>query len=142
MTTTFKRLAALGLVLYTTALTPLAKADEWNKKTVITTNNPIQIQGKVLEPGRYVLRLLDSPSDRNIVQILDAHETKLEMTVLANSAFRLVPTGDTRFTFYETANGQAQALRTWFYPGDNFGFEFRQAQHAAAGQSVGAGAAQ
>jgi hypothetical protein len=124
MTTTFKRLAALGLVLYTTALTPLAKADEWNKKTVITTNNPIQIQGKVLGPGQYVLRLLDSPSDRNIVQILDAHETKLEMTVLANSAFRLVPTGDTRFTFYETANGQAQALRTWFYPGDNFGLEF------------------
>jgi hypothetical protein len=124
MTTTFKRLAALGLVLLTTALTPLAKADEWNKKTVITTNNPIQIQGKVLGPGQYVLRLLDSPSDRNIVQILDAHETKLEMTVLANSAFRLVPTGDTRFTFYETANGQAQALRTWFYPGDNFGLEF------------------
>ena len=108
MTTTFKRLAALGLVLFTTALTPLAKADEWNKKTVITTNNPIQIQGKVLEPGRYVLRLLDSPSDRNIVQIYDADEAKLEMTVLANSAFRLVPTGDTRFTFYETANGQAQ----------------------------------
>jgi len=124
MTTTFKRLAALGLVLYTTALTPLAKADEWNKKTVITTNNPIQIQGKVLEPGRYVLRLLDSPSDRNIVQIYDADETKLEMTVLANSAFRLVPTGDTRITFYESANGQAQALRTWFYPGDNFGLEF------------------
>ena len=124
MTTTFKRLAALGLVLLTTALTPLAKADEWNKKTVITTNNPIQIQGKVLGPGQYVLRLLDSPSDRNIVQIYDADETKLEMTVLANSAFRLVPTGDTRFTFYESANGQAQALRTWFYPGDNFGLEF------------------
>jgi hypothetical protein len=124
MTTTFKRVAALGLVLFTTALAPFAKASEWNKKTVITTNNPIQIQGKVLGPGRYVMRLLDSPSDRNIVQILDAHETKLEMTVLANSAFRLVPTGDTRFTFYETANGQAQALRTWFYPGDNFGLEF------------------
>ena len=124
MTTTFKRVAALGLVLFTTALAPFAKASEWNKKTVITTNNPIQIQGKVLGPGQYVLRLLDSPSDRNIVQILDAHETKLEMTVLANSAFRLVPTGDTRFTFYETANGQAQALRTWFYPGDNFGLEF------------------
>ncbi len=90
----------------------------------ITTNNPIQIQGKVLAPGRYVMRLLDSPSDRNIVQIFDADETKLEMTVLANSAFRPEPTGDTRFTFYETANGQVQALRTWFYPGDNYGIEF------------------
>jgi hypothetical protein len=122
--TTSNRLAALGLVLFTTAFTPLAKADERDKKTVITTNNPIQIQGKVLEPGRYVMRLLDSPSDRNIVQIYDAHETKLEMTVLAYPAYRLEPTGDTRFTFYETANGQAQALRTWFYPGDNFGIDF------------------
>jgi hypothetical protein len=122
--TTSNRLATLGLVLFTTAFTPLAKADEWDKQTVITTNNPIQIQGKVLEPGRYVMRLLDSPSDRNIVQIYDAHETKLEMTVLANPAYRLEPTGDIRFTFYETANGQAQALRTWFYPGDNYGIEF------------------
>ena len=124
MTTTLNRLAALGLVLFTTAFTPLAKADEWDKQTVITTNNPIQIQGKVLEPGRYVIRLFDSSSDRNILQIYDAHETRLEMTVLANPAYRLEPTGDTRFTFYETANGQAQALRTWFYPGDNYGIEF------------------
>jgi hypothetical protein len=70
------------------------------------------------------MRLLDSPSDRNIVQIYDADETKLEMTVLANPAYRLVSTGDTRFTFYETAIGQAQALRAWFYPGDNSGIEF------------------
>jgi hypothetical protein len=124
MTTTFKRVAALGLVLFTTALAPFAKASEWNKKTVITTNNPIQIQGKVLGPGRYIMRLLDSPSDRNIVQIFDAHETKLEMTILANPTYRPEPMGDTRFTFYETANGQAQALRTWFYPGDNYGIEF------------------
>ncbi len=124
MTTTLNRLAALGLVLFTTALAPFVKASEWNKMTVITTNNPIEIQGKVLAPGRYVMKLLDSPSDRNVVQIFDAHETKLEMTVLANPTYRQEPTGDTRFTFYETANGQAQALRTWFYPGDNYGMEF------------------
>jgi hypothetical protein len=70
------------------------------------------------------MRLLDSPSDRTIVQIFDANETKLEMTVLANPTYRPEPTGDTRFTFYETAIGQAQALRTWFYPGENYGIEF------------------
>jgi hypothetical protein len=124
MTTTFNRLAALGLVLFTTALAPFAKASEWNKKTVITTNLPIQIQGKVLEPGRHVMRLLDSSSDRTILQIYDVYETTLEMTILANPAYRLEPTGDTRFTFYESPNGQAEALRTWFYPGDNSGLEF------------------
>jgi hypothetical protein len=124
MTTTFNRLAALGLVLFTTVVAPFAKASEWDKKTVLTINHPIRIQGKVLEPGRYVMRLFDSPSDRSILQVYDVDKNKLEMTVLAVPAYRPEPTGDTRLTFYESASGQAQALRTWFYPGDNFGLEF------------------
>ena len=124
MTKTITRLAVFGFVLLTTALTPVAKADEWDKKTVITTTQPIQIQGKVLEPGQYVMKLVASPSDRSILQVFDANETKLEMTILANSAYRVEPTGDTRFTFSEVKPGQARALRTWFYPGDNSGLEF------------------
>lgn len=124
MTKTVTRLAALGFMLLTSTLTPFAKADEWNKKTVITTTQPIQIQGKILEPGRHVIKLLESPSDRNTLQIFDAYETKLEMTILANTAYRLQPTGDTRFTFSEMQPGQARALRTWFYPGENSGLEF------------------
>jgi hypothetical protein len=124
MTKTITRLAALGFVLLTITLSPFAKASEWDKKTVITTHQPIQIQGKVLEPGQYVMKLLESPSDRSILQIFDANETKLEMTILANSAYRLEPTGDTRFTFSEMQPGQARALRTWFYPGDNSGLDF------------------
>ena len=123
MTKTITRLAALGFVLLTTAFTPLAKADEWDKKTVITTHEPIQIQGKVLEPGQYVMKLLDS-ADRHIVQIYDLDKPKLEMTVLAIPAYRLDPSGSTLLSFYETPNGQAPALRTWFYSGDISGFEF------------------
>jgi hypothetical protein len=124
MTKTITRLAVLGFVLFTTALTPFAKADEWDKKTVITTHEPIQIQGKVLEPGQYVMKLLNSPSDRTTLQIYNVYETKPEMTILASPAYRLEPTGDTRFTFSEMQNGQTRALRTWFYPGDNSGLDF------------------
>jgi hypothetical protein len=123
MTKTVTRLAALGIVLFTTAFTPLAKADEWDKKTVIITHEAIQIQGKVLAPGQYVMKLLDSP-DRHIVQIYDVDQVKLEMTILALPAYRLDSTGETRLTFSETPAGQAPALRTWFYPGDNSGLEF------------------
>ena len=74
-------------------------------------------------PGRYVMKLLDSQSNRQILH--DADETKLEMTILASPAFRLDPTGDTRLTLYdEEANGRGRALHTWFYPGDNSGLEF------------------
>jgi hypothetical protein len=33
-------------------------------------------------------------------------------------------TGKTVFTFTERAAGEPQAIRAWFYPGDNFGQEF------------------
>src|SRR4051812_17630607 len=102
MTKTVTRLAALGFVLFTTVLTPLAKASEWDKKTVITINQPIRVQGTVLEPGQHVMKLLDSPSDRNILQIFDVYGTKIEMTIQANSAYRLTATGKTGLTFFET----------------------------------------
>ena len=123
MTKTANKIAALGFVLFTTAFLPFAKADEWDKRTIITTHEPIQIDGKVLAPGQYVMKLLES-ADRHIVQIYDVDDSKLEMTVLAIPAYRLDPTGDTRLTFAETVDGQAPALRTWFYPGDNAGLEF------------------
>jgi hypothetical protein len=115
----------LALALFTAALAPSAKADEWNKKTVITVQGgAVQIQGTTLEPGKYVLKLVDSQSERRILQVFNADETKLETTILANAAYRLEPTGRTAFTFYEMSVGQPPAVRTWFYPGDNFGLEF------------------
>ena len=117
--------AALALALLSTTLAPSAKADEWDKKTVITVQGgAVQIQGTVLEPGKYVLKLLDSQADRQILQVFNADETHLETTILANAAYRLEPTGDTRFTFAEVPAGQPPAISTWFYPGDNYGLQF------------------
>ena len=117
--------AALALALLSITLAPSAKADEWDKKTVITVQGgAVQIQGTVLEPGKYVLKLLDSQADRQILQVFNADETHLETTILANAAYRLEPTGDTRFTFAEVPAGQPPAISTWFYPGDNYGLQF------------------
>ena len=117
--------AALALALLSITLAPSAKADEWDKKTVITVQGgAVQIQGTVLEPGEYVFKLADSQSDRRILEVFNADETKLETTILANAAYRLEPTGDTRFTFAEVPAGQPPAMSTWFYPGDNYGLQF------------------
>jgi hypothetical protein len=113
------------------ALAPAARADEWNKKTILTVNESIQVPNKVLPPGKYVMKLMDSPSDRHIVQIFNAEETHLETTILAIPNYRLQPTGKTIFTFWETPPGQPKALRAWFYPGDNFGQEFAYPKSAA-----------
>jgi hypothetical protein len=113
------------------ALSSSARADEWNKKTVLTVSEPIQVPNQVLPPGTYVIKLLDSPSDRHIVQIFNKDENHLFTTILAIPNYRIQPTGKTVFTFWETPPGQPKALRAWFYPGDNFGQEFAYPKSAA-----------
>jgi outer membrane biosynthesis protein TonB len=114
-----------GVVLGLCTMAFRAQADVWNKKTVLTVDQPIQIQDTYLEPGTYVFKLLDSSSNRNIVQIYNSDENHLINTIMAIPNYRLQPTGNTRFTFYETPPGTARAMHAWFYPGDNFGQEFR-----------------
>src|SRR5580658_5532122 len=112
-------------VLVTAAFSPSVRADEWNKKTVVTFSEPVEtpgvhIQGwAVLPAGTYVFRLLESPSDRHIVQIFNQDETVIYATALAIPNYRLRATGKTVITFRERPAGEPQALRGWFYPGDN-----------------------
>jgi len=120
----FEKAAMLGVACLGITFASTARADEWDKRTIITVSEAVQIQGNVLEPGEHVIKLLNYESDRRILQIYNGDETKLQATVLALPAYRLEPTGDTRFSFYEMSTGQPPALRTWFYPGDNSGLEF------------------
>ena len=104
--------------------TPTARADDWDKLTVLTFNAPVEIPGQVLPAGTYVFKLLDSPSDRNILQIFTEDQKHLLATILVIPDYRLDPTDKTVVTFEERAAGLPQAIHTWFYPGDNSGFEF------------------
>jgi hypothetical protein len=123
----FAAASCLGLL----ALVPSASADQWNKRTILTVNEPIQVPGKVLTPGKYVMKLMDSPSNRHIVQIFNEREDQLQTTVLAIPNYRLQPTGETEFQWWETPAGQPKAMRAWFYPGDNFGQEFAYPKNEA-----------
>jgi len=78
----------------------------------------------VLQPGTYVLVLVDSLSDRHIVRVFAQDEKTVITTILAIPNYRLQPTGTSTFQFWETPAGQPRAMRAWFYPGDNFGQEF------------------
>jgi hypothetical protein len=99
-------------------------ADQWDKKTVITTDEVMQVPNATLQPGTYVIRLAESSGNRHIVQIFDQDEKHLVTTILAIPNQRLQPTGKSVFAFWEVPAGQPKALRAWFYPGDNFGQEF------------------
>jgi len=109
---------------------PSAKADDWNRKTVITFSGPVEIPGVhlagwgVLPAGTYVFKILDSQSDRHIVQIFSQDELTVYATILAIPNYRLKATDKTVITFRERPAGQPEALRAWFYPGRNWGEEF------------------
>jgi len=119
----FKRIATLLSCALLFAI-GLAKADAWDKKTVMTFSQPVELPGIVLPAGTYVFKLLDSPSERHIVQVFDKDETKIFATILAIPNYRLKPAEDTVLRFEERPRGVPDAVKAWFYPGDNFGQEF------------------
>src|SRR5262249_56008134 len=80
----------------------LTRGDEWNLMTRFSINHPFEVPGMVLQPNtRYVIRLLDSPSTRNVVQIYNEDQTKMLTMFQAISDERLEPTDKTLFTFME-----------------------------------------
>lgn len=118
------------LALMGTMLAPNARADDWNRKTSITFSGPVEIPGVhlagwgVLPAGTYVFKILDSQSNRHIVQIFNKDETTIYATILAIPNYRLRATDKTVITFRERPAGEPEALRAWFYPGRNWGEEF------------------
>jgi hypothetical protein len=111
-------------VVGTVWLAPAAKADEWNKQTVLTFNEPVEIPGRVLPAGTYVLKLADIQSDRTVVQVFTEDQKQLLATIMAIPAYRIEPTDKTVLTFDERPAGAPEALHKWFYPGETYGLEF------------------
>jgi len=102
----------------------VVKADEWDQKTIFTFNVPVEVPGQVLLPGTYVFKLADSASDRNIVQVYNKNEDHLYGTFLAIPDYRSRPSGKPIITFDERPVGSPEAVKAWFYPGENYGHDF------------------
>jgi len=109
------------------AIAPKAKADTWNEKTIVTFSEPVEVPGagaQILPAGTYMFKLLDSQSDRDVVQIFSPDGLHLYTTILAIPNFRLKSTDNTVMKFKERGEGQPEAIKAWFYPGETWGQEF------------------
>ncbi len=125
---------ALCLAAACAFLTPTAVADEWNHLTYVTFSAPVEVPGvgaQILPAGTYMFKLMDSTSNRNIVQIFNEKGTHVYTTILAIPNYRPHVTDNTVITFWERAEGQPQAIRAWFYPGEFWGQEFIYPKAAA-----------
>lgn len=79
----------LFVVVLCVLAVPRATADENNKKTKVTFTEPVEVPGMILPAGKYTFALMDSLSDRNIVQIWNEDQTKILATILAINNYRL-----------------------------------------------------
>jgi LPXTG-motif cell wall-anchored protein len=128
------KLLAIGWVVILTLAISLY-GNEWNKKTILKLTEPMQIEGIVLQPGTYVFKLMDSKSDRHILRIMDENETHVIATVVGTPHYEFQPPDNPQVDFWEAQSINPPAVKTWQYPGEMFGLQFRQpppAQTAAA----------
>jgi hypothetical protein len=128
---------ALAMCLIGSAVTPSLNASESDKQPIITIDHQVAVRGTILQPGKYTLKVRDLST--HVVYIYNGDGTRLITVVMANHAYRLDPADKSLFSFYETSSGQAAALHSWFYPGDNDGFDFPRPKQRAAVNSSAAG---
>jgi outer membrane protein OmpA-like peptidoglycan-associated protein len=97
-----------------------ASADEWNKATRLTFNQPVEVPGLVLPAGTYVFKRVDS----HVVEILNAEQTHVYATLETIPGYRTDPSDKTVIIFEERQQGSPEAIKSWFYPGEIAGEEF------------------
>jgi LPXTG-motif cell wall-anchored protein len=100
------------------------KADDWNKKTILTFKEAVELPGFILQPGTYVFKLVGNQGDRHVVQVMNAAENHNYGFILAVPNYKLQPSDQTVLRFEERPSNRPPALRAWFYPGDTWGQEF------------------
>jgi len=129
------RFVSCAALMVAAFLPRVARADDFNDMTIVKFSSAVRVPGATLAAGTYKFQVLETAADRIVVKITNETESHTFATVIANrnywgtpAAHRddpLAPTpGKTEFAFYESPAGQPQAVKTWFYPGQSFGFEF------------------
>ena len=103
---------------------PAARADQWNQATKLTFSQSVEIPGKVLPAGTYWFTIMANNPSRNVVEVWNADRQELLDMILTVPDYRLHPASETVIKFEERPSSEPQALRAWFYPGDNYGHEF------------------
>jgi hypothetical protein len=124
-------LTAGAVLLFALAFATPLKADDWNLATTFSVNEPVEVPGgEILDADtEYVIRLMDSPANRGIVQILDKDQVHLITTFFGIPKNREEATDRPVFEFMEVSEGAPVPMRAWFYPGHTVGYEFMYPKH-------------
>ena len=95
------------MLLGGTFFAPKGRADESDRKTIVTVNQPIQVPGKVLPAGTYVFKLLNA-NDLTLVAIFNGDESHLITTVQGISDSRMETPDKAILQLEERPSGQPE----------------------------------
>jgi hypothetical protein len=117
----YRKAVALAFcaVLFGALAVPKARADSDN--IIVTTNQPLEVPGQVLSPGKYEFRPLDSAMDTGFFAVYTS-----DGKFIGN--FPAIPDyrnhiGRTKIVL-EKEPKSPERIKAWFYPGSTMGYEF------------------
>ena len=99
-------------------------ASPLDKRTIFTFSQPVAMPGVTLPAGTYTFRVLDPATSGKVVQVLNANGTRNYGMFLSMSAVRQDWPEKPEISFMETGAGVPPAIKTWWYPGSKYGYEF------------------
>ena len=111
---------AFCFVLFCALAVPRARATSY--ELTVTTNGPLEVPGRVLSPGKYELRPLDSSMDTGFFTLYTSRGRFI-------GNYPVVPDyGDHVAARAKVAlqkePGSPERIMAWFYPGSHTGYEF------------------
>jgi Protein of unknown function (DUF2911) len=112
----------LSLALLAAVSVPQLSAGDLDKKTIATFSAPVDISGQTLPAGTYVFKTLTD--DRNVVLVMNRDENHLYAMIQAIPIERLVTPDKAEVELSEQAGNAPEVVHAWFYPGENYGWEF------------------
>ncbi len=110
--------AAMAIGLVGAALGDVAP----EKKSTLTVTTPLEVPGTILDPGTYVVKLVDTQN--SVVAITSVDGKKVYATALCTPHEAGDDPRHTEFMFYGVPDGTNKVLRTWYRPGDRYGQDF------------------
>jgi len=118
----YRKLAvmAISIFLLGSVFAPQARADEGNKAILFTINQPVDIPGAVIGPGRYELKLLGFGD--TVAGVWSPHGQKLYGFVGTTFVSRSHGISHARLDLSKPHSGELARIKDWYYPGDDYGY--------------------
>jgi len=137
--TVLKSTQLLGYGLITAAVMLTAAPDahaqllDAHERIILSFNDPVQVPGATLKPGKYEFSLLSSEGSQQVVEISNVESRQPIAILLAVPVVRQATesTSDPLVSMLPAGKGEAPALFRYFSPNSLYGHQLEYPRHQA-----------